>query len=100
MVRRLRVDGVPEGEFRATTQNFSLAIVELDAAMRAVRLRHDGNPVLEWCLGNVVGKAGRCSIYPTKGRPDQKIGDGPPMVEDDRAKGLAGFRPTRFFDFQ
>jgi len=43
-------------EFRATTQNFSPAIVELDAAMGAGRLRHDGNPVLTWCIGNVVGR--------------------------------------------
>ena len=34
-------------EFRATTQNFSPAILELDAAMRSGQLRHDGNPVLE-----------------------------------------------------
>jgi phage terminase large subunit-like protein len=56
------------------TQNFSPAIIELDAAMRAGRLRHDGNPVLEWCIGNVVGKADRRgNLYPTKQRPEQKI---------------------------
>jgi phage terminase large subunit-like protein len=57
MSQRLRGEGVPMHEFRATTQNFSPAIIELDAAMRAGRLRHDGNPVLTWCIGNVVGKA-------------------------------------------
>ena len=42
--------------------------------MRSSRLRHDGNPVLEWCLGNVVGKADRRgNLYPTKQRPEQKI---------------------------
>ena len=61
-------------EFRATRQNFSPAIIALDAAMRAGRLRHDGNPVLTWCIGNVVGKADRRgNLYPTKSRPDQKI---------------------------
>jgi phage terminase large subunit-like protein len=56
-------------EFRTTTQNFSPAILELDAAMRAGPLRHDGNPVLEWCLGNVVGKADRRgNLYPTPWR--------------------------------
>ena len=59
MSQRLRAEGVPMHEFRATMQNFSPAIIELDAAMRSGRLRHDGNPVLEWCLGNVVGKADR-----------------------------------------
>ena len=74
MSQRLRMEGVPMHEFRATTQNFSPAIIELDAAMRSVRLRHDGNPVLTWCLGNVVGEADRRgNLYPTKSRPDQKI---------------------------
>ena len=86
-------------EFRATTQNFSPAIIELDAAMRAGRLRHDGNPVLEWCIGNVVGKADRRgNLYPTKQRPEQKIDAavalmmavGRAMVEDEEAKGLRG----------
>jgi phage terminase large subunit-like protein len=33
-----------------------------------------GDPILEWCLGNVVGKADRRgNLYPTKQRSDQKI---------------------------
>jgi phage terminase large subunit-like protein len=59
MSQRLRGEGVPMHEFRATTQNFSPAIIELDGAMRAGRLRHGGNPVLTWCIGNVVGQADR-----------------------------------------
>ena len=100
MSQRLRAEGVPMHEFRATTQNFSPAIIELDAAMRSGRLRHDGNPVLEWCLGNVVGKADRRgNLYPTKSRPDQKIDAaialmmavGRAMVEDESQAGLNGF---------
>jgi phage terminase large subunit-like protein len=61
-------------EFRAMTQNFSPAILELDAAMRSGRLQHDGSPVLEWCVGNVVGKPDRRgNRYPAKQRPEQKI---------------------------
>jgi phage terminase large subunit-like protein len=42
--------------------------------MQAGRIRHDGNPVLEWCLGNVVGHHdARGNIYPRKARPEQKI---------------------------
>ena len=61
-------------EFRATTQNFSPAILELDAAMRSGRFRHEGNPVLEWCVGNVVDKTDRRgNLYPAKQRPERKI---------------------------
>ena len=36
--------------------------------------RHDGSPVLEWCVGNVVGRPDRRGdLYPAKQRPEQKI---------------------------
>ena len=74
MAQRLRPEGVNILEFLATTQNFSPAILELDAAMRSGRLRHAGDPVLEWCVGNVVGKPDRRgNLYPAKQRPEQKI---------------------------
>jgi phage terminase large subunit-like protein len=28
---------------------------------RADKLRHDGNPVLDWCVGNVVGRY-KCEV--------------------------------------
>ena len=58
-------------EFRATTQNFSEPTKELDAAMQAGRIRHCGDPVLEWCLGNVVGRFdARSNVYPRKARDE------------------------------
>ena len=66
--------GVRRRGVRATTQNFSPTILELDAALRSGRLRHDGDPVLEWCVGNVVGRPDRRgNLYPAKQRPEQKI---------------------------
>jgi phage terminase large subunit-like protein len=54
--------------------NFSEPTKELDAAMRGGRLQHDGNPVLDWCIGNVVGRYdARSNVYPRKSRPEQKI---------------------------
>jgi len=74
LAQRLRAEEIEMVEFRSTTANFSPAIIELDAAMRSGRLQHDGNPVLEWCIGNVVGKPDRRgNFYPTKTRPEQKI---------------------------
>ena len=61
-------------EFRATTQNFSEPTKELDAAMRAGRIQHDGDPVLEWAIGNVVGRYdARANVYPRKSRVENKI---------------------------
>ncbi|MBD0271677.1 MAG: hypothetical protein ICV73_07070 [Acetobacteraceae bacterium] len=56
-------------DFCTTTQNLSPAIAEPDAAMRSGRLGHDGNPVLGWCIGEVVGHEDRRgNLFPTKQR--------------------------------
>jgi phage terminase large subunit-like protein len=74
--------------------------------MRASRLRHDRNPVLTWCIGNVVGRANRRgNLYPTKSRLDQKtdaavalmMAVGRAMVEDEQSKGLDGFLSNPIF---
>ena len=37
--------------------------------MRVGRLRHDGNPVLGWCIGNVMGHEDRRGdLFPAKVR--------------------------------
>ena len=72
--QRLQAQGVPMVEFRANTQNFSEPTKELDAAIQAGRIHHDGNPVLEWCIGNVVGTYdARANVYPRKQRSEEKI---------------------------
>lgn len=74
LAQRLTEERVPCVEFRATTQNFSEPTKELDAAMRSGRLTHDGNGVLTWCMGNVVGHYdARSNVYPRKPRPENKI---------------------------
>ena len=56
------------------TANLSEPTKELGAAMQAGRIRHDGNPVLAWCISNVVGHLdARGNVYPRKARPEQKI---------------------------
>jgi phage terminase large subunit-like protein len=72
--QRMTALDIPMIEFKATTQNFSEPTKELEAAMRSGRLEHDGNPVLEWCISNVVGRYdARGNVYPKKQRPEQKI---------------------------
>jgi phage terminase large subunit-like protein len=67
------------------------------AAMRPGRLRHHGNPALEWCLSNAVGEPDRRgNLYPTKLRSEQKIDAaiapmmavGRAMTEDGTQVGL------------
>lgn len=61
------------------TQNFtnmSDPMREIEAALAAGRLHHDGNPILTWCVQNVVGKyyAGSDDVVrPTKEGNENKI---------------------------
>jgi phage terminase large subunit-like protein len=74
MRQSLAADGLPVVEFPMRTGNLSEPTKELGAAMQANRLRHDGNPVLESCIGNVVGHYdARGNVHPRKARPEQKI---------------------------
>jgi phage terminase large subunit-like protein len=73
LVQRLRSQGIEMVAFRPTMANFSPATIWRDAAMRSGRLRHDGNPVLAWCIGTVVGQPDyRGNPYPAKAHPEQK----------------------------
>lgn len=56
MKQRLMARGVPVFDMRPTMANMSEPTKEFDAAMRSHRLHHDGNGVLTWCVGNVVGQ--------------------------------------------
>jgi phage terminase large subunit-like protein len=42
--------------------------------MRSGKIVHDGNPVLAWMIGNVVGHCdAKENVYPRKERPEKKI---------------------------
>lgn len=45
--------------------NMSDPMKELEAAIESGRFHHDGNPIMTWCIGNVVGK----TIPGTRGNP-------------------------------
>jgi phage terminase large subunit-like protein len=74
LAQRLQSASVPVVEFRSNVQSFSAPTFELEAAVRAGRLRHNGNGPLAWCMGNVVGHLdARGNVYPRKARPENKI---------------------------
>jgi phage terminase large subunit-like protein len=46
----------------------------LESLIADGRLHHDGNPVLSWCMGNVMVKAdGANMIFPRKNNAEDKI---------------------------
>lgn len=66
--------GAPTSEFRQVVSNFSEPTKELDALMRTGAIAHNGNPVLAWNIGNVVGHYdAKENVFPRKERPENKI---------------------------
>ncbi|MCX4027928.1 terminase large subunit [Spartinivicinus marinus] len=79
-------------KFPQTTSNFSPAMKELEAAIKAQRFHHDGNPILTWMMSNVTVKEdANENIFPRKEKPHNKIdgavalimGIGRSMLDDD-----------------
>jgi len=61
-------------EFRMTTGNFSEPMKTLDAKIRSLEVEHPGDPVLRWCLQNVVVKPdANDNVFPRKEHERFKI---------------------------
>ena len=57
MVAHMEDDGFTMVEIGQTVANMTEPTKELDSAIRDGRFHYDGNPVLTWCLSNVVCQA-------------------------------------------
>ncbi|HBO9870082.1 TPA: terminase large subunit [Pseudomonas aeruginosa] len=56
--------------------NMSSPMKELEAAIASGRFHHDGNPIMTWCIGNVIGKflpGNDDVVRPIKQGEDNKI---------------------------
>lgn len=54
--------------------NLSEPMKKLDALMRSGKIRHNGSPLLRWCLGNVVAKEDHNgNVFPRKSHVKLKI---------------------------
>jgi phage terminase large subunit-like protein len=79
--------------FNQTVRNMSEPMKEVEARVISRRLWHDGNPVMTWMMGNVVGKLdAKENIYPRKeseSDPNCKI-DGPVSLIMAMGRALVG----------
>ena len=61
-------------QIRQGAKTQSAPMQELEAAVLDGRLHHDGNPVLRWCVGNVIARADRNgNIAPDREADAKKI---------------------------
>ena len=61
-------------KFAMNTANLSEPMKKLDILMREGKIKHNGSPLLRWCLGNVVAKSDHNdNVYPRKSHVRLKI---------------------------
>jgi phage terminase large subunit-like protein len=74
LAQRMMDKNVPMVEYPMTVAAMSEPTKGLDARIRDRRIHHDGNPVLTWCLSNVVGHFdAKDNVFPRKELPENKI---------------------------
>jgi phage terminase large subunit-like protein len=96
MVRLLMDENINCVEIRPTVLNFSEPMKELDKLIAEGRLRHDGNPVMRWMIGNVVAmRDHKDNVYPRKEKQENKI-DGPvaAIMAEARAAAPEEIKPV------
>lgn len=68
------IHGIPAVEVQQTARMLSNPMKYADAAISSGRIRHDGNRVMSWCMGNVCAKEDKNeNVFPYKERPEAKI---------------------------
>jgi len=71
---RMQAKGVPMVDVPHTVATFTEPMMTLEAMITAGRVRHNGDPILAWALGNVVArKDAKGNVYPRKARDENKI---------------------------
>ena len=87
-VSQLTAMGLPMVEIPMNVKNISEPMKTMGAMILDGNLRHDGNPVFSWMLGNVMAKGdAKGNVYPTKERDAAKI-DGPVAVMATMVRAL------------
>jgi phage terminase large subunit-like protein len=93
LVTELGKHNVKMIEFRPNLMNLSEPMKQLDALIRSKNIRHNGDPVAAWSLGNVVAReTGGDNVYPRKVRSENKID---PTVALITALGRALLQPPK-----
>jgi phage terminase large subunit-like protein len=89
-------EGVPIVEYRNTVLTMSEPMKELDKLIRSGAIVHNGDPILEWAIGNTLGKIdAKDNVYPRKENEVSKIDPtvslimaiGRAMLKDDSPSG-------------
>jgi phage terminase large subunit-like protein len=90
MIAKWFQDGMPIIEMGQTMAHLSSASKALERLVLSRQLRHDGNPLLRWCVGNAVADLdGNSNIKPSKRKSTERI-DGVSAIVTGLARAIVG----------
>lgn len=74
LMTRLQKKGVPVVEFTQNAVNYTPPMREAEGCLRAGKVKHNGDPVLRWAIGNVTAREdAKQQVFPRKERRENKI---------------------------
>lgn len=75
LLAHLEENGIERVEIRTTYKDMNTPMKDLEEFVLTGRIRHDGNPVLRWCVGNVESAKQGDHVRPVKpkNKPEKKI---------------------------
>ncbi len=72
--QHMEAAGITFVEIPHSVKQFSEPMKDLAALIVAGRIHHNGDPILDWAIGNVTAKTDvKGNVYPRKDHPDKKI---------------------------
>lgn len=77
----MQAQGLPMLQVPQTVRQMSEPMKEIAGLIMQGRIRHDGNPVLGWCMANTIAKVdAKENVYPRKARDENKIDGAVAMI--------------------
>jgi phage terminase large subunit-like protein len=95
LVAELQKDGVPAVEVPQTMAGLTSASKKLEELVLSGALRHDGHPILRWCVANAVADVdGNGNVKPSKKRSRERI-DGVSALVTALARAIVDVGPVK-----
>lgn len=93
-------EGLPMVEITQRSMFFTQVLIQVENLVLAGKLKHDGNPIMNWMMSNLVVKVSKWNEArsPTKDRPENKI-DGPMAMLMALGRAMANTKQDNIDDF-
>lgn len=97
--QHMEASGLNFVEIPHSVKQFSEPMKDLAALIVAGRIHHNGDPILDWALGNVTAKTDvKGNVYPRKDHPDKKIDPAVALIANMSEQARFADEPSMYED--